>query len=424
MGIYYGYTVELAAVKEHPGWIQDSGHLALKRIVSSPHIDYLSSMLEYVYRAPGGFCWSFGSIADSCRAHGKFYIGEDEILTWRNKSDPSIFSYIKPIQNAVDAANIIKRNFACMLSHSSGHEFVDLSGGWYNDPAIMEAISAVATLASESGRDHSPVAQIAVCVDETSFMYQGIAGTGAFNRALVLDSLLPLFHIGAPVDLFLLSDLTDGCIPLDQYRFVVLLNAFFMDETQREYLKNRVFGGQRSVLSYYAPGFLSPRGGSIEGIHGLTGVRVQIGNDAEVVRVRAGDQEYGMDSKISPVFFVDDREAEVLGRLTCNGKPGLCRRRFSEWTSIYSAAPRMPAGMLRGFAKEAGVHFFVESDDLIHATKSMVAIHAGVSGDKRIILPVVADVVDPFGGQKKLEAVDKIELDMNRGETRVWLIES
>ena len=424
VGIYYGYTVELSAVMAHPGWLQDSGHLALRKIVNSPHIDYLSSMLEYVYRAPGGFCWSFGPIADSCRVHGKFYIGEDEIRTWLNRSDPSIFSYIEELPNAKEAVQVIRRNFACMQSHSSWQEFVDLSGGWYDDPAILDEISQLNALANAPNIDHTPVAQIAVCVDETSFIYQGIADAGNINRALILDSLLPLFHVGAPIDLYLLSDLTDGYVPLDQYRFIVLLNAFFMSDAQRRFFTDSVFCGGRTVLSYYAPGFLSPERASVDGIRDFTGFNVCLDSGRAVTRVKAKGREYGTDAEISPVFFVDDESTEVLGRLTSSGMPGLCRKRFDDWTSIYSAAPAMPSELLRRFAQEAGAHIYVESNDLIHATKNMVAIHAGEPGDKRVMLPGPMDIHDSSPGGAHLKGTREIKAHMGKGETRIWLIES
>lgn len=415
-GVYYGYTIELAG---NPRWLQDSGHLSLRRVLNSPDVDYLSTMLEYMHRAPGKFCWSFGPL-DAARAHGKFYVAEDELRTWLDKMDPRILFYILPSRTADEGANILKRNFATMAAHGALEQVADLGGNWLDDPVLLRCMGKLADL-GRADWDRTPAAQIAVLVDERSFMFQAGKEAANLNQALVLDSLVDFFHLGAPIDILLLSDLTDGLVPLDQYRFYVVLNGFCLTRQQRDYLKTKVQSGGRHILWYYAPGFLTPERIDSQGMFELTGVRIGYDLAASKIQVRAGDEVFGTSGNVSPIFFAEAGGVEVLGNLQHNGKIGLCRKKMDDWTSIYSAAPCMPAETLRAFARDAGVHLYVGTGDLVHASKGLLAIHAGAAGEKTIRLPQVSQVQDPFNAAQAV-TTDTLKVTMKKGETRIWVI--
>ena len=309
-GVYYGYTIELAGTDS---WLQESGHLALSRYLHSPSVDYVSSMFEYMHREPGKFCWSFGPI-DAARAHGKFYIGEDEIRTWLDKTDPRSLYYIRPIRTREEGCDILKRNFATMAAHGSLEQIADLGGNWLDDSTLLECVGRLAKLGREDW-DRSPAAQIAVFVDENSWMYQSAKNTNKLNKPLVLDSLVDYFHIGAPIDIFLLSDLTDGLIPLDQYRFCAVLNGFCLSEQQRDYIKTKVQKDGRHLLWYYAPGFLTPEKADPRGMFDLTGMRIGYDLSPSKIQVNAGGQTFGTsDPRLSRLFCRTNRRDGGIGQ--------------------------------------------------------------------------------------------------------------
>jgi hypothetical protein len=64
----------------------------------------------------------------------------------------------------------------------------------------------------------------------------------------------------------------------------------------------------------------------------------------------------------------------------------------------------------------------VESNDLIHATRDFIAIHAGSDGTKRIALPERSDVLDPWTREREFEDVVEFSFQISRGATRVWLL--
>ena len=82
-------------------------------------------------------------------------------------------------------------------------------------------------------------------------------------------------------------------------------------------------------------------------------------------------------AKTSPVFYANEDEGKVLGVLEGSGKPGLVVKRFADWTSIYSAAPALPAGLIREIAEFAGATITKPSpDDVTYVASNLFAVHS------------------------------------------------
>ncbi len=68
----------------------------------------------------------------------------------------------------------------------------------------------------------------------------------------------------------------------------------------------------------------------------------------------------------------------------------------------------------------AGVHAYVETDDVVSADRHFLAITATEAGPKYIRLPNVATVQDIFESRQIGAAVDHFEIQMEAGETRLF----
>ncbi len=418
-GFYYGYSIILSLA---PGWLQRSGHLAFKSVLESPYVDYVGSMLDNEYLKLDGFGWSFGCIADSARVHDKVFVAEDEARTWLNPRYEKEFSYIPATRTPLEEVSFLKRNFACAIAHGEQEELADLEGGWYDHPQIMDCIGRLAQFASDPTFSRAPVAQIALFIDETAYFYQDEVHDADLNTSLIVDSMREYFHMGAPIDMYLLSDLTDGRVPLERYKLVILLNPWHLSSAQRAFIKSKVQRAGRWMLSYYAPGFLGEGESSTEAIRDLIGIQVKMDLKPSRLTLTRNGKTYGTKKEIAPVFYASDADVEVLARQTASDQPAVSIRHHGEWTSVYASVPIVPADLLRQIAKNAGVHLYVESADLIYATQGFLAIHAGEDGAKHLHLPESCDLYDPY--DKKIDAKDKREVmfDMKKGDTRVWLI--
>jgi hypothetical protein len=417
-GFYYGYSIIFTL---GPG-IQGTGHLALKRVLESPHVDYVGSMLDNEYRGHGAFGWSFGPLADSARAHGKVYVAEDEARTWLKPMVPREVTFAAWARTPEEEINDLKRNFACGLSHGAHEELADLGGGWYDDSQIMNCIGRLARFASDPTWSRTPVSQIALFTDETSYFYQD-ESHGDLNLALINESMPEYFHIGAPLDIYLFSDLTDGRIPLERYKLIVLLNAWHVTDGQREFIKSRVQRDGRWILSFYAPGFLGRGEPSTEAIRDLIGIDVKMDVKPGLLTLTNNGKTYGTKEEIAPVFFSDDPTSQVLDRQSGTSRAAVSIKHFDRWTSAYSSVPALPADLLRRIAKNAGVHLYLESYDLVYATQGFVAIHAGEDGSKRLRLPKTCDLYDAYDQRIDARGTREFTLKMRKGDTKMWLIE-
>ena len=63
------------------------------------------------------------------------------------------------------------------------------------------------------------------------------------------------------------------------------------------------------------------------------------------------------------------------------------------WTSVYVATPSVPAPVLRGIARYAGVHLYNEGGDVLYATPDLLAVHTVAGGQREFRLPCKVEVI-------------------------------
>ena len=86
-------------------------------------------------------------------------------------------------------------------------------------------------------------------------------------------------------------------------------------------------------------------------------------------------------------------------------------------------AVQMPANLWRNFARYAGAHVYCESNDVLMADNSVVALHSLKSGKKTINLPEKRRVLDLVSGKQYSTGTNKITFQLKAPETHVFLLE-
>ncbi len=190
------------------------------------------------------------------------------------------------------------------------------------------------------------------------------------------------------------------------YKLYFFLNAFSLDQSRRERLAKELRRDGRTAAWVYAPGYCEPnspprsRGGAggegQSALHpdhmtDLTGFRFGMGDhpwgplmhltdfEHPITRGLPQDLFWGTNSRIGPLFHLEDPDATILGQVVYS--LGRCKPGFGvktlpapgggTWTSIYIAAPNVPAPVLRGIARYAGVHLYSEAGDVLYATPQL-----------------------------------------------------
>jgi hypothetical protein len=428
VGAFYGYLwcnfPNLSVVH--------TGHLALDRVLASPDVDFIASPYTYDNKGIGGPNNS-QTLPAAVQLHGKLYFNEVDTETHLHQRQWRWGNSLRNPASFAETKALLTRDYAYALTNGFGMWWTDLFGGTFHDPAIIHLLAQLGEIDKRSLReDRQSNAEIAVVLDTSSFTYFG-DGEPLFNALLTAQKQWQLAFIGAPWDAQLLSDM--GNPKLRDYKFYIFLNTFHVTPQEREAIHQRLRRNGATALWVYAPGYITDRlsTGNIEaltGIHvqqtlssgelhvdvprsgsvytaGLSGP-LQYGTDVDVAEIKRwyDHQLYLKDPRdpslqrdlpgfaISPRFWVDDPHAQVLGTLTGFNHPGLAVKKVSNWTSIYSSAPIVPAALLREIARVAGCQIYSDGNDVVYANRNFLGIYMPAGGDRTIHLPASSDVKD------------------------------
>jgi hypothetical protein len=138
------------------------------------------------------------------------------------------------------------------------------------------------------------------------------------------------------------------------------------------------------------------------------------------------DLSWGTNNLLGPVFHVTDPWAITLGNVVYSQgrcRPGFVVKEYPEWKSIYSAAPNLPAGILRGIANYAGVHIYSHDGDVLYATSNFLAIHTASGGKRDLKLPkVVERVYDLFSKVNLGTDTNRFEVVLPPASTSLYFL--
>ena len=437
-GAFYGYLMELAwnagffaeNVDSPYGTTQRSGHLGLNKVLHAPAVDFLVSPYSYGFRGIGGYGAAMPP-SESMRRHGKLFIFEDDTRTHLAPPDAGFGRAASPD----DSEAILERNFAEVVTRGYGIWWLGNPG--HVDPVRAPAFGPLLARFQELGTfalalDRTPSAEIAMLVDDESYYYESLRSD--LDLALISQQRLwGIPRLGAPTDTYLLQDLIDGNLP--PYKLYILLNAFHPDEARRAALLQQLKRNGRTALWLYAPGYIDEAPG-LDSMTALTGFGFGRGDHAWIQTmhltnfdhpITAGlpqDLSWETGAKVGPQFHLEDAEATILGEnVYAQGRcrPGFGVKVFPEWTSIYSAVPNLPAPVLRGIARAAGVHLYSEAGDVLFASRQIFGAHTVSGGPRTFALPRPVEVVyDLFERKTIAENTSEIEVTLEPRSTVLY----
>ena len=418
VGTYYGYLTA------HGLRQQDSGHLAVKRVFDSPDIDFLMSPPNYWYRKPGEAC-TFMSATDSFRLRGKLWWDESD---HRTHLTPPGAGYGRA-ENLDQTRGVFWRELAEVLTKRAAVSWFDMGGGWFSDPQVLADLGRGHAIFHDSLAGRKPfAAEICVMVDPDSFYWMRPTQS---NADLVLHQVATMPQSGSPWDFCLIDDIADPRLP--DYKLYVFLNAFYVDPPRREAIHARLRRNGATGLFVYAPGYFGPDGPSLAGMQALTGIRLakddtparpQILLEANDPLARDLDVQQPIGTNrlklsVAPIFYADDPDARVAGRIAGSTRPGLVVKSMDGWTSVYCGAMHITQGLMRNLARSAGVHIWIDTDDALYADNRFVGLHAAKAGIKTIHLPADYRVVDALAQKPVATKGRTLRLELQSAETRL-----
>lgn len=428
----------------------DFGQIAGTRsILDSGAIDFLASPSVYENRQPGGFAGQ-RQVFDSFALRNRIFIVEDDC---RTHHENAYYQNYFEIYTYADTDGVLKRDFGRNLCQNTQGWWFDqhIGGGRYKDPDIYALFTRQQQIAAEAMTlNRQKNSQIALIYDEESYH---VISQESNHQMVELLRNYELDIIGAPSDRYYHNDMADPNMP--DYKLYIFVNTLYLTDAEREVIRKKLQRNHATALFLYGSGVINPDREPIfspEHITQLTGIRI-CQND-EVVSGKfkftpEGDAlSHGLDrwdihgdfkrkmwanassymnriktSRVNlyPEFYAQDDTACHAARLLETGHPALSYKEADGFISIYCASKYLGADVLRGIARFAGCHLYVDSgEDVLYANRDYVVLHAAASGDKVIHLPQAASAFEVYEAQYYSQNSNTIRCHLRRGETKMF----
>ena len=401
----YGYTLEFAARN-------DSGHLALGKLLSSPYLDIVAGPNSYAGRNVGSPA-AFGAPLDSVALRGKLWLVEDDTKTFLADAETDD-TYNPKIASGADTQAIHQRHFGAALAHRAGVTWMDLWGqGWLGSPDIWRELGA---LTRESARweqlvpNPPPTPDVAVFVDEASLAYLKTDSNG-LGASLVSRTRDLLLKAGGSVGFYLQSDVLLPNFP--DAKLYLFLNALRLTTEERAAIREKLQKPGKTLAWLYAPGVFDENGPSSEEAGEVVGMalRQQPWNSRggstladikhPITEKIRGVKKLGTDEILNPLFAVSDPQATVIAEYAATGAASLAvREHKAGWKSVFFGDPQLTTELLRGLYAYAGIPIYDAQDDAVFAgADGSLTIHGSFTGQRTVTLPRKASVYDVFDGK-------------------------
>lgn len=412
------------------------GRSELARLLASPDLDFLVSV-GYSQRFLG-FPGNFTNLNGSMALHGKLLIEELDHRTFLAKEPHERVPVHGYVPTLAETVAMFRRDFCGVITRPVSAWYYDIFGGHYHHPELQRMFRQFHDIARRAiAAGNCARHEVAVIVDDRSYECQPLFDL-CLNGNVVNFQRTHLGRMGAPYDLFLLSDLKR--LDLRQYKCVIFLNTFLMTPEDRQVIRRKVCRDGRVVCWTFAPGYLDGRTKSPAHIADITGIEV-VPNPTgwRTKAVRVGDRITGTPYpyRMAPYdptppayygtegFAITDTRAQVIGEFTDGTGGAIAEKKMRGWISVLNCSPHWDAALLQRALRQAGVHVYCEdTSDAIYACERFVGIHTSTGGRKTIHLPRVTDVYDVFAGKEVARQVAQFSAELPARETALFFLGS
>jgi len=397
-GTFYGYYFSAF------GRQASGGHLELHRLLRSEHLDYLSGPQAYGPEAIKlGEPYRSRSLITSVRLNGKLWLDEMDV-----EPQTPILRDTKHDLRLQNSIADVRRNVFFSFTKGMGLWFydfgvsgVDLDGFQYNwrgskgnwdHPGLLADIARAKRLMEERmGQAYRTGADVLFVFDTESFYHTAsLRGSDPVSNVLIDHNTLNAFKSGVVFDPIHIKDLE--LIDLSPYRVVVFGNTYLLNDRQREYIRSRVATDGRTIVWFYAPGYLDGSGRDVDQVSALTGIQLSEVTlpaapeillalpDGPAVRYRVGTERF------SPLFAVVDLDATVVGSYAGTRLAAVARKVLKDHIAWYVSLPNTGIEPMRHILRTSGAHVYANDGEIVYAGSGVISVHTGTGGRHAVTL--------------------------------------
>jgi len=383
VGVFYGYF-HMTFCRQAAG-----GHIFIERILNCPTVDYLSAPQSYWGSAQqaGGPGNSRGVI-ESAKLHGKLWLDEMDNGTLQKKTaiDPVRVSGKYDPQYLP----VMQRSAIYPLMRGTGLWYYDFgpreSFGWWDNPTYLKSIQEERELFDKrKAQEFKPVADVLYVWDQESFYYVRNQWTPICYN-LIDQAFEEALRSGTASDQIYLFDLDK--VNLDQYKAVLFMNVFKMNEKERALVRDKVAKNGRTLIWNYLPGYTDGITNSFGFVEELTGFQTSplVLAEKPTVVIKSNSSEYSFEGAVQPMVTIADQKSDVLACLKNGGQTIAARKSFKDYISVFSTLPIHETDFFRSIFKKAGCHIYNESNDFTYVNSGLLMIHTKEGGDRKVTL--------------------------------------
>lgn len=420
-GVFYGYTMETGKFGN------TSGSLAFHYLLHSPYVDYFASPLAYHHRNPYGDGYVDGyagwhGFADSCRAHGKLWLSEDDTPThvcWKPEDE-----WYKIPTNENQSKAVLWKDFMAALTKGFGHWWYDNSGtGNVNTPGLIYQVALMNSLAeAANSKPQSNWTEVALIVDEKSQFYQTPTGS-AFNEKLATFRT-NLAKMGVPFDVLSMDDVVSG--QAGTYKMYIFANAFALTTEQRTAIKN-LRSSNKAFVWLKAPGVIdiSTKAPSYTALQDITWLDLRLASQdtgANMTEVPLSNLYSGFTNNNPPHMFAIPNPQDSVIATSSNGKCTVIKSNKGTWLSYFADdIDLLTPAILRNICTDASVHKYSLNNHFVSADNRFVSVTLpGGGSTEDIWFPMNGTVYEVISDTEYTVTGNKLTVDASSPRTYVF----
>lgn len=404
-----------------------SGGVGMSALWSARGFDGLITPHDYHARGVGGVYEPEGSV-DSAVLRGKYFFSEMDTRTYTG-TDVNF-----PARDDKEFAAVTWRNLAVGWTRGFNPYWMDVYQDWFASEGMHKIISRQVQVVKESANwKHEDVPAVAVILDDEAILETN--GNGAvLNEQVLWDLKLGLARCGVPYRIYLLDDLKLPNFP--KHKLFYFPNLYRADEERVALLKETVLRDGNVVVWGPGSGISDGEKISAESATKLTGFDFHLLPVNSARRTLISNFDHPLTKNLKPDTILQNsvafgpclypRDGLELGRAFAKGGrdwSGLGIKEMNGWKSIFSTTTGFPADLWRNLARHSGTHVYSQSNDILLANSSVVALHSLQSGKKRIDLPGEFTVTDVVTGQLVGKRLHAIQFQLQAPQTRVFRLD-
>lgn len=435
VSVMFGYTYAYIAGHKSPA---HSSHLDAIRAFDHPDIDLFHAPYDYYNRCAGGVHFS-QLAADAILARGKLFATQIDTKTHVHDMDRG------NAETPWESEQVLTRDVAFALTRNAYHYYYEMCVPcWRGQTGVVEHRDLafrpdniqriMVALRNVADANHAELpasaTQVAFLTSRESPYHR------AFEKSyhnLFVQGLRNYFlgYAAAPFHDLLLEDWD---LLRQDYKVYIFPDAHFIPAARRHAILARLRRLGATAVWFHAPGFVDEDGTGVGRCEELTGFRLRRRSDlrdflqvdlattdhpllANLGDIRAfgSDIPYAFfqdkqewlpwqlrerdEYRLSPLFTVEpDAGTTVLGTLRAAREPGFAVRDHGGMRSIFIGAPCPPPELWMNIFREAGVHLYSDTPDLVYANARHVCLCAQNAGPKTLRLPRRCDLYRALDG--------------------------